>query len=95
MNKSQNRSMVNRRMQGNMFPPKVNIHTVKDLGDSERDETSVSKFKRMIRIFKELKEVIQKEVNDFQVNMDKKFEKVQKQLNELKEHTNKHQNEIK
>jgi hypothetical protein len=67
---------------------KVNNHTTEDLVDSEGNETSVSKFKRMmslssnssttknkqrrmtIRIFKEFKENIQKQVNELKENTD-------------------------
>jgi hypothetical protein len=66
MSKSQNRSMRNRR-QENMTPQKVNNSTIEDLMDSEGDVTSVFTFKRiMIRISMELKEDIQKQVNEFQ-----------------------------
>jgi hypothetical protein len=52
--------MGNRRMQGNKIPQNINNHT-EDLICSERNETSVSKFKRMmIRMFKAFKEDIQK-----------------------------------
>jgi hypothetical protein len=43
---------------------KVNNHTIEDLMDSEGDEISVFKFKRMM-MFKEFKEDIQKQVNEF------------------------------
>jgi ABC-type Zn uptake system ZnuABC Zn-binding protein ZnuA len=64
---------------------------IEDLVDREGDETSVSKFKRMmIRIFKEFEEDIQKQVSEFQKNVNKKHEKGQKQLNEIKEDTKNH-----
>jgi gas vesicle protein len=81
--------MGNRRKQGNMTPQKANNQTIEYLMDSVGDETLVSKFKGMIRIFKEFKRDIQKQVNEFQENTDKKLKKVQKQLNKLKEDINK------
>jgi hypothetical protein len=39
----------------------------------------------MIRMFKEFKQGIQKQLNESHKNMDKKIEKTQKQLNELTE----------
>jgi hypothetical protein len=54
-----------RRKQGNMTPQKVNNHTIKDLMDSEEDETSVSEhMTMMIRMIKEVKEDLQKQVNE-------------------------------
>jgi hypothetical protein len=39
-----------------MTPQEVDSHTTEDLVDSEQDETSISKFKRLIiRMIKELK----------------------------------------
>jgi hypothetical protein len=47
----------------------------------------------MIRVFndikEELKEDIQKQLNEYQENTDKQLEKTQKQLNEFKENFNK------
>jgi hypothetical protein len=39
-----------------MSPPKVNNSTIKNLNDSEVDEISNNKFKRMIRIINEIKD---------------------------------------
>jgi hypothetical protein len=63
--------MGNRRRQGNVTPLKVNNHTIEDLMDSEGSKTSVSEFKRMISMYKEFKEEIQNQANEFQKNMDK------------------------
>jgi site-specific DNA-adenine methylase len=64
--------------------------------ESERDESPVSDVKRiMIRMFHELKEDIQKQLNECQQNTDKKHKKTHKWLNELREDFNKFQNEIK
>jgi hypothetical protein len=53
--------MWNRRRRRNMTPQKFNNHTIEDLVEHEWDENSVSEFKSMmIRMFKELKEDIQK-----------------------------------
>jgi dephospho-CoA kinase len=54
----------------------------------------VSEVKRMMkRMFEEVKENIQKQLNESQENAYfKKIEKTQKQLNELKEDLNKHWN---
>jgi uncharacterized protein YrzB (UPF0473 family) len=50
-----------------MTPHKENNHTTKVLNDSEGDETLISELKRMMtRIIKELKEDMQKQVNDRQ-----------------------------
>jgi hypothetical protein len=49
--------MGSKKIQENVTPPKVNSHTTKNLMDSERDETSISKLKKiMIRMVKEVKE---------------------------------------
>jgi SOS response regulatory protein OraA/RecX len=64
MNKSKNRNMGNKRSQENMTAQKINNHTIEDLVDSEGDESSVAEAKRMItRMFKELKEDVQKQLN--------------------------------
>jgi hypothetical protein len=60
--------------QGNMSPQSIYNYTIEDLVDSEGDKTSVSELRRMmIRVFKELKENIQKQINKSQENMDKKL----------------------
>jgi hypothetical protein len=60
--------------QGNMTPQNIYNYTIEDLVDSEGDKTSVSELRRMmIRVFKELKENIQKQINKSQENMDKKL----------------------
>jgi hypothetical protein len=70
MSKSQNRSMGNRRRQGNTTLQKVN-YTIEDL--IEGNETSISKFKRMIiTMFEEFKEDIQNQVSEFLENTYKK-----------------------
>jgi hypothetical protein len=64
MRKLQNKGMGNRKRQGNMTPQNVNNHT-KDLTDSEKDNTSASKPKRMmIRMVKEVKEDMHKQINE-------------------------------
>jgi hypothetical protein len=81
--------MRNRRRHGNMTPQEVN-NTIEDLMDSEGEETSVSKFKSMmIRCLRSLKRTYKNKYMNSK-SMDKKLEKTQKQLNELKEDTNKH-----
>jgi uncharacterized membrane-anchored protein YhcB (DUF1043 family) len=47
----------------------------------------------MTRMFKELTEDLQKQLNEFQESTDIKLGRIQKQLNELKEDINKHWNE--
>jgi uncharacterized membrane-anchored protein YhcB (DUF1043 family) len=49
----------------------------------------------MIRMFKELKEDLQKQLNELRKLCITKLEKTQKQLNELKEDTSKHWKETK
>jgi hypothetical protein len=49
--------------QENMIPQKINNHITKDPADSEGDETSAFKLKKMIRIIKEVKEDMQKQVH--------------------------------
>jgi hypothetical protein len=53
-------------------PQKVHQnHTIEDLVESERDESSVAEVRRiMIRMLTELKEDIQKQLNESQENMD-------------------------
>jgi hypothetical protein len=75
-----------------MIPQKANDNTIEDMVESEGDEPSVAEVRRlMIRMFNELKEDIQKQLNESQENTDLKIpEKTQKQLNsELKEDFNK------
>jgi hypothetical protein len=56
--------MGNRKTHGNTMSQKVNNHKTKDVMNSERDETSVSKLKRMmIRIIMNFKGSMQKQVN--------------------------------
>jgi DNA-binding transcriptional MerR regulator len=61
--------------------------------EHEGNKFPVAEVRRMIRMFNELKaelkEDIQKQLNESQENMDKKLEKTQKQLNEMKEDVNK------
>jgi hypothetical protein len=46
-------------------------HTTEYLVDSKGNETSISEYKRMMkRMFKELEEDIQKQLNEFQENID-------------------------
>jgi hypothetical protein len=72
-----------------MTPQKANNHTVEDLVDSEREESPVSDVRRMIiRMFEELIE-LQKQLNEYQEDTDKKLEKTQKLLTEVKEDFNK------
>jgi hypothetical protein len=53
--------------------------------ESEEHESPVGNLRRMmIKMFNELKEGIQTQLNEFQENMYKKLGKTQKQLNELK-----------
>jgi hypothetical protein len=71
MSKSQNRNMGNKRIQGNITSQMVKNHTRQDLVDSERDESSVAEARRMVtRMFKELKEDLQKQLYESQENMD-------------------------
>jgi hypothetical protein len=64
--------MGNRRKQRNV---NVNNHTREELMDSKGNETSVFKFKRMVIIkFKDFKTDIQKQVNEFQENVDESWE---------------------
>jgi chaperonin cofactor prefoldin len=46
----------------------------------------------MTRMFKELTEDLQKQLNEFQESTDIKLGRIQKQLNELKEEFNEHKN---
>jgi hypothetical protein len=86
MSKFQNIKRENKRMQGNMNPKKINNYTIEDLVDSEEDESSDAKVKRIIiRMFTELKKNIQKQLYVSQENMYKELKKTQKQLNKLKE----------
>jgi hypothetical protein len=89
--------MSNRRRQGNMIPEKVNSHTIEDLADSEGNESSVSEVQRMmIRMFKKLKEDIEKNsMNPKRIQTNKIIMMTQEQLNKLKEDLNEHQNESK
>jgi guanylate kinase len=78
-----------------MTPKNVNSHIIEDLVDKEGDESSVAEARRMMIIMftelkEELKEDIQKQHNESQENVDKKFKKSQKQLNKHKEDFNKH-----
>jgi hypothetical protein len=75
--------MRNKRRQGNMTPQKVDNHTVEDFVGSEGDESLVSEVRKMIRMFNELKENIQKQLNESQENRNKNL-KTQKQQNELR-----------
>jgi hypothetical protein len=53
---------------------KVHNHTIEDLVDSEGDESSVSVVQNMmIRKFKEFKDDIQKQLNEFQDTVAKKL----------------------
>jgi peptidyl-tRNA hydrolase len=54
-----------------MTPQKANSYTIEDFVVSERTESSVADIRKMmIRMFKELKEIIQKQLNEFQEKMD-------------------------
>jgi hypothetical protein len=91
MIKSQNRNMGNKRRQGNMTPQKVNSHTIEDLVDSEGNESAVADIRKITRMSKELKDDLQKQLNESQKKKgQKKLEKTQEQLSELKEDFNKH-----
>jgi flagellar motility protein MotE (MotC chaperone) len=67
---------------------------IEDLIESEGDGSPVADLRRMIiRMFnvleEELKENMQKQLNEYIKNMEKKLEKTQKQLKELREGFNK------
>jgi hypothetical protein len=72
MRKLQNRNMGNRRKQGNMAPQKVKNHTTEDLIESGGYKSLVSEVKRMVRMLKELKDDVLKQLNESQKNMDLK-----------------------
>jgi hypothetical protein len=89
MNKPQNRGTRNMKIQGNMTPQNVNNHTTKNLMDSEKDETSVSKLKRMmVEQLRSLRRTSKKQVNIIKDNVDKQLDRAHKQLNVLKDNTN-------
>jgi hypothetical protein len=80
MNKAQNRNLGRKGRQGNMSLRKAHNHTTENLVDSEGDKSPFVEVGRMmIRMFNELevelKVDIQKQLNESQENMDKKFEK--------------------
>jgi hypothetical protein len=55
MRKSQNRSIGNKRRQGNMIPQKVNNHKIEDMVDSEGDKYSGTEVRRITRMLRSLK----------------------------------------
>jgi hypothetical protein len=73
--------MGRKRRQGYMTPQKTNNNVIKDLMESEGDESPVADIRRMIiRMINELKEKckedIQKQFNEYQENMDKKLRRL-------------------
>jgi hypothetical protein len=65
--------MGEKRRQGNGTPQKADNNTIEDLVESESDESSVADVRRMMIItFNELKDDIQKQLNESQENTDKK-----------------------
>jgi endo-alpha-1,4-polygalactosaminidase (GH114 family) len=57
--------------------------------DSEKDETSVSKLKRMmVEQLRSLRRTSKKQVNIIKDNVDKQLDRAHKQLNVLKDNTN-------
>jgi hypothetical protein len=90
--------MGRKRSQGH--PQKTSNNIKEDMVESEGDESPVTDLRKMmIRMFsklkEDLKENIQKQINEYQENIKKKLENTQKQLNELREDFNKLQNETK
>jgi molybdenum-dependent DNA-binding transcriptional regulator ModE len=85
MSKAQNKSMKRKRRQGIITPQKTNNNIIEDLVKSEGDESTVADLGRtMIEMFNGLKKKMQKQLNKYQENMDKKLDRTQKHQNELR-----------
>jgi predicted transcriptional regulator len=73
-----------------MTPQKAHYHTIENLVDNEGGKSPLTEVRKMIirlsNVLKvEFKEDLQKQLNESQENMNKKFEKTQRQLNEIKD----------
>jgi hypothetical protein len=65
MSKAQNR----KRRQANLTPQKAYNHTIKDLVESEGEESPVADIGRMmIRMFSELKKELEEDIQNYSVN---------------------------
>jgi uncharacterized protein YpuA (DUF1002 family) len=71
MSKAQDGKLGGKRRQGNRIPQKANNSTIEDLVESKEEVSSIADVRsRMIRMFNELKEDIQKQLNESQENTD-------------------------
>jgi hypothetical protein len=61
MSKALSRNTGRKRKQENMSPQKTNNNIIEDLVESEGDEFPVSDIRRVIRMFNELREVLNKD----------------------------------
>jgi hypothetical protein len=69
MNKAQNRDMGKERRQGSKTPQKTNNNIIKDLVDSEADESPAADMRRMLIImFNELKRSLKKTYKNNSMN---------------------------